>query len=276
MPNAIDLIAAQHAAMLACRHICSKIQSDRARLASITVETKSLGDVASAIDREAEDILRTRLLAALPGSKFLGEESGGILTDAPTWIVDPIDGTANYLRGYPHYAVCVALAVGGDPVLGVIADPSRGELFTAVRGAGAWLQRMDAQLGVSAGPAPAAQRLHCAQRSDPFQCTVATVFPKPKAAFMDAYQAELGRALKSFGQVRRSGSMALDLAYLAAGRIDAFWERGMGAWDAAAGIVLLREAGAQVWSVDGLPLLESQVLAAATPEIQSALQATLA
>ena len=187
-------------------------------------------------------------------------------------------------------------------MLGVIADPSRGELFTAMRGAGAWLQRMDAQMGahvdaqadglqghrtddlvdghlghgVGAGPAPAAQRLHCAQRSDPFQCTVATVFPKPKAAFMDAYQAELGRALKSFGQVRRSGSMALDLAYLAAGRIDAFWERGMGAWDAAAGIVLLREAGAQVWSVDGLPLLESQVLAAATPEIQSALQATLA
>ena len=264
--------------MLACRHICSKIQSDRARLASITVETKALGDVASAIDREAEDILRTRLLVALPGSHFLGEESGGILTDAPTWIVDPIDGSANYLRGYPHYAVCVALAVGGDPVLGVIADPSRGELFTAARGAGSWLQRMDAQMGEGAGESspPAVQRLHCAQRSDPFQCTVATVFPKPKAAFMNAYQAELGRVLKSFGQVRRSGSMALDLAYLAAGRIDAFWERGMGAWDAAAGIVLLREAGAQVWAVDGLPLLESQFLAAATPEIRSALKAALA
>jgi myo-inositol-1(or 4)-monophosphatase len=228
----------------------------------VAVQTKALGDVASAIDREAEDIIRTRLLAALPGSLFLGEETGGVLTNAPTWIVDPIDGTANYLRGYPHYAVCIALAVDGEPVLGVIADPSLSEVFSAIQGGGAFCQS-----GFAAEATR--ERLHCATRSDPFACTVATVFPKPKASFMDAYQAELGRALKRFGQVRRSGSMALDLAYLAAGRVDAFWERGMGAWDAAAGIVLLREAGADIWAMDGLPLLQSQFLAAATPAIRA-------
>ena len=260
MPIAIDLIALQQAAMRTIRHICQKIQSDRARLASVAIETKALGDVASAIDHEAEAIIRQQLLAALPGSQFLGEETGGSLSDAPTWIVDPIDGSANYLRGYPHYAVCIALAVDGEPVVGVIGDPSRDEIFSAIQGGGAFCND---------------KRLQCADRSDPYQCTVATVFPKPKAAFMDAYQTELGRVLKSFGQVRRSGSMALDLAYLAAGRVDAFWERGMGAWDAAAGIVLLREAGAQIWAMDGLPLLKSQFLAAATPQSRGALELAL-
>ena len=258
----MNLIALQIAATQTCGDICMKLQADRTRLASVDVQTKALGDMASAIDREAEEIIRVRLLEALPGSQFLGEETGGVLTAAPTWIVDPIDGTANYLRGYPHYAVCMALAVGCEPVLGVIADPSRGEVFSAVKGQGAFCQT-----GFAHGTPR--ERLQCANRSDPFACTVATVFPKPQASFMDAYQAELGRVLKSVGQVRRSGSMALDLAYLAAGRVDAFWERGMGAWDAAAGIVLLREAGADIWAVDGLPLLQSQFLAAATPAVRA-------
>jgi len=266
-----DLHTVQAAAVRAARRACTKIQADRARLQSVAIETKALGDVASVIDREVETLLRTELRAALPHSGFLGEETGGALSDAPTWIVDPIDGSANYLRGYPHYAVSVALAHGGEPVLGVVGDPSRGELFTAVQGGGAWLYPLDA--GHSGVPPV---YLRAATRNDPFQCTVATVFPKPQAACMDAYLAELGRVMKGFGQVRRSGSMVLDLAYLAAGRVDAFWERGMGAWDAAAGIVLLREAGAHIEALDGLPLLESgHLMAAATPAIAEALRTAL-
>ena len=262
--SAINLVAAYAGLTAAVGHIGHYLQAARARLGSIEVEHKSPGDVASAIDREAESMLREQLHALVPQAAFVGEESAGVLTAQltaqPTWVVDPLDGSANYLRGYPHYAVSVALVVNLEPVLGVVHDPSRNETFSAVQGHGAY---------VNGAP------MRCAARTEPLHCTAATVFPKPHAAYMDEYLAEFARVVKTFGQVRRSGSMALDLAYLAAGRIDAFWARGMGAWDAAAGLILLREAGAQMWAVDGLPLLQSQLLAAATPQATTALQQCL-
>ncbi len=228
-------------------------------LADLQVTEKGAGDVATDIDLWAELALRERLTALLPGSQFMGEETGGKLplsSDLPTWIVDPIDGTANFARGYPQWSVSVALAVDGAPLLGVIADPNRSEIFYAARGQGAWVKSRHGT-----------QRLTCAAVNEPLKALVSTVFPKPLSPWMTPYLAEFERVVRSFGQVRRSGSMALELAYVAAGRADAFWERGMHSWDAAAGMVLLQESGALLMPLDGLPILSSQFLAAGSPEI---------
>ncbi len=225
-------------------------------VAALRVKEKSAGDVATQIDWWAESELKNLLLQALPGSYFLGEETGGTLSDAPTWIVDPIDGTANFAHGYPQWSMSVALAVDRKPVLGIVNDPNRGEMFYACQGQGAWLQ---SKRGL--------QRLQCAQVSEPLRAIVSTVFPKPLSPLMQPYLQELEAVLRSVGQVRRSGSMALELAYVAAGRADAFWERGMQAWDAAAGMVLLQEAGASMVALDGVPILQSQYLAAGSPAL---------
>jgi len=246
----MDLVFLLEKARLAGMEAAARTKAARAALQPGDVSQKAPGDWVTRFDREVEEQLRQALRHVLPQGRFVGEEGGGELTDEPTWLVDPIDGTANFARGYPQYAVSIALCVGREPVLGVIVDPSRDEVFTAAAGLGARLN---------------GQRITCAQNHPPGQCLVATVFPKPGAPFMDDYLAEFSRVLKNFGQVRRSGAMALELAYVAAGRADAFWERGMGAWDAAAGAVLLREAGAVLRAMDGLPLLESRMLVAGSP-----------
>ena len=233
-------------------------------LNALQIKEKSAGDVATQIDVWAEAELKSALLKALPGSQFLGEETGGSLTDAPTWIVDPIDGTANFARGYPQWSMSIALVVQGKPVLGVVNDPSRQEMFYGCQGQGAWLQ---SRRGL--------QRLQCASVSEPLKATVSTVFPKPLSPLMQPYLKELEVVLRNVAQVRRSGSMALELAYVAAGRADAFWERGMQAWDMAAGWVLLEEAGAGVVALDGLPVLQSQFLAVGSPAMLPSLQLLL-
>jgi len=238
----------------------ARIKEARATLLPADVSQKAPGDWVTRFDREVEQHLREALRHALPQGGFVGEEGGGELTDEPTWLVDPIDGTANFARGYPQYAVSIALCVDREPVLGVIVDPSRKEVFSAAAGLGAWLN---------------GHRIACAEARPPGQCLVATVFPKPGAPFMDDYLAEFGHVLKTFGQARRSGAMALELAYVAAGRADAFWERGMAAWDAAAGAVLLREAGAVIRAMDGLPLLESRMLVAGSPSGADLLEGVL-
>lgn len=256
----MDLVFLLEKARLAGMEAAARIQQAQAGLKPADVSQKAPGDWVTRFDREVEEDLQEALQHALPQGRFVGEEGGGELTDGPTWLVDPIDGTANFARGYPQYAVAIALCVGREPVLGVIVDPSRDEVFTAATGLGA---RLNGRPIACAGP-----RL-------PGQCLVATVFPKPGAPFMDDYLAEFGRVLKTFGQVRRSGAMALELAYVAAGRVDAFWERGMGAWDAAAGAVLLREAGAVMQAMDGLPLLESRMLVAGSPAGAALLEGVL-
>ena len=238
------------------------LQAQRHRIAGLDVTTKQAGDVASVIDAEAEARLRTRLLPLWPGAGFHGEEGGGTPLDAPAvWVVDPLDGSVNYLRGYPQYAVAVALLLHGEPVLGVVHDPCRGETFSARRGGGAWL---------------GGQALACATVADPLRALAATVFPKPHSPRLPVYLAELARVLPALGGLRRSGAMALELAYLAAGRVDAFWEHDMAPWDAAAALVLLHEVGAVVLARDGLPLLHSASLAACTPALAPAFLPLLA
>lgn len=237
------------------------LQAQRQRIASVAVLTKQAGDVASVIDSEAEQRLRAQLLPLWPGAGFHGEEAGGTALDAPAvWVVDPLDGSVNYLRGYPQYAVAIALLLAGEPVLGVVHDPCRGETFSAVRNGGLLINLQ-----------PGA----CAVRADPLTALAATVFPKPKSPRMPSYLSELGRVLPALGGVRRSGSMALELAYLAAGRIDAFWAHDMAPWDAAAGVVILHEVSALLIARDGRPVLQSASLAACTPAIAPAFLALL-
>ena len=248
-----DLSKAARAAEQAAYAAGTHLQASRSRLSEIVITHKAPGDVVSAIDLEAQALIREVVLKHFPAHGFVGEEGGDAPGDGrPCWVVDPIDGSANYLRGYPQYAVSIALVEAGEPQIGVIYDPCRNEFFGAIRGRGAVLNG-----------AP----IRCATRRSAIESLAATVFPKPASPRMPVYMAELGRVLRGFGGVRRSGSMALELAYLAAGRIDAFWEHDMGAWDAAAGIVLLRESGALINARDGRPLLASASLLACTPQL---------
>lgn len=254
-PLAHRLTAARSAAERVARDTGAWLQAQRPRIADLAVHTKQAGDVASAIDAEAETLLRNRLLPLWPGAGFHGEEGGGTPLDAPAvWVVDPLDGSANYLRGYPQYAVAIALLIDGAPVLGVVHDPCRGETFSAHRGGGA-----------TADGRP----LACSTTTDPLRALAATVFPKPQSPRMRVYLDELGRVLPALGGLRRSGAMALELAYLAAGRIDAFWEHDMAPWDTAAALVMLHEVGVTVRARDGRPLLHSASLAACTPALAS-------
>jgi len=207
-----DLSKASRAAEQAAYAAGTHLRASRSRLAEIVITHKAPGDVVSAIDHEAQALIRDVVLRAFPEHGFIGEESGAdtsvLVGDArPYWVVDPLDGTANYLRGYPQFAVSIALVEAGEPLIGVIYDPIRNEFFGAIRGHGAVLN---------------GQPIRCAPPHATIEALAATVFPKPTSARMPRYMAEFGRVLRGFGGVRRSGSMALELAYLAAGRIDAF------------------------------------------------------
>ena len=257
----IDLSKASKAAEQAAYAAGTHLLASRSRLAEVLITQKSPGDVASAIDVEAQSLIRDVVLKHFPDHSFFGEVGGAVVHDgAPQWVVDPLDGTANYLRGYPQYAVSIALVQDGESMLGVVFDPCRNEFFGAIRGHGAVLN---------------GQRIQCAAPRQSITAMAATVFPKPTSPCMPQYMGELGRVLHGFGGVRRSGCMALEMAYLAAGRLDAFWGHDMGAWDAAAGIVLLREAGAVLHPRDRIALLDSRSLMASTPALMADFAALL-
>ena len=254
-----DLPKAARAAEQAAYAAGTHLQASRSRLSEIVITQKLPGDVVSAIDREARALIRDVVARHFPGHGFVGEEGGTERRDAelladgrPVWVVDPLDGRSNYLRGYPQYAVSIALVEAGEPQIGVIYDPSRNEFFGAIRGRGAVLN---------------GEPIRCAKPRPAAEALAATVFPRPASPRMPVYMAELGRVLRAFTGVRRSGSLALELAYLAAGRIDAFWEHDTGTWDCAAGCVLLREAGALIHARDGRPLLASRSVLACTPTL---------
>lgn len=240
------------AEVLACE---AMDQLRQARPAEQIVLHKGTGDWACACDAQIERFLRERLKAFFPTHGFLGEEGGGDASGDWVWVVDPIDGSMNFLRGYPHYSVSIALVHCGEPVVACIADPCRGECFSAALGQGATLD---------------GQPLKVSATTDLTQAVAATVFPKPGAPFMPAYLQRLGLVMNQLAGVRRAGSMALELAYLAAGRIDVFWECGMGVWDAAAGVLLIREAGGEVFTLDGLPWMQSAEIAASAPDVTQA------
>jgi myo-inositol-1(or 4)-monophosphatase len=249
--SGIKLARAMEAAQTAARAAGRFIQDSRKRIVNAAVEHKAPAEVALAIEREAAALIASRIGAVFPEHGFIGGSLGGTIDARRVqWLVDPIDGGANYRHGYPQYATSLALQHQGEVVLGVIYDPNRDELFTATRGQSASCN------GV---------KVACAAPTRAAEAIVATIAPPLDSQKMTFYLAEFERMSRGVGDVRRSGALALDLAWLAAGRIDAFWAHDIGAWDAAAAVVLLREAGARFEALDRAPLLASRSLLVATP-----------
>jgi len=261
----IDLGRASRAAEQAAYAAGTHLQASRSRLAAAMVTQTDPAEVAAEIDRETQSLIREVVLKHFPDHGFIGEayrfeDAWSLRENHPLWVVDPLDGTLNYLRGYPHYGVSIALVFEGEVQVGVVYDPGRNEFFGAIRGHGAVLN---------------GERIECAWPRPALEGLAATVFPQPGHLRMASYLAEFGRVVRGFGGVRRSGSMALEMAYLAAGRIDAFWAHDLGGWRAAAGLLLMREAGAHVEARDGRPVLLSGSLAACVPGGREALMRLL-
>jgi myo-inositol-1(or 4)-monophosphatase len=211
------------------------------RLDSLAIVEKQRLDFASEVDRAAEAEIIRELKRAFPGHGILAEESGAHGKGKHVWVIDPLDGTHNYLRGFPHFCVSIAMLENGEPMHGVVYDPLRDELFTASRGDGAYLND---------------RRIRVSTRSDLEGALLVTGFPYRQREHLDA-QIDMTRALLGQAEdIRRTGSAALDLAYVANGRVDGYFETGLQPWDMAAGCLLVREAGGRYSDFvgrDGIP-----------------------
>ncbi|HKT17476.1 MAG TPA: inositol monophosphatase family protein [Stellaceae bacterium] len=211
---------------------------DFGEVEQLQVSVKGPSDFVSSADLKAEKILRAELAKARPGYGFLLEESGASAgSDAHhRWIVDPLDGTTNFLHGIPHWAISIALERDGEIVAGLVYEPLRDEVFWAEKGAGAFVN--DRRLRVSA-------------RRNLADAVIGTGIPFRDHGEHQRYLRTLAAVMAATSGVRRSGAAALDLAYVAAGRFDGFWEFGLRLWDIAAGILLVREAGGYVSDLSG-------------------------
>ncbi len=249
MAEMVDLDAALAACLDAAREACAILVKGQSELTGDMVTTKSPGDVTTDIDRRAEDAIRNRLQADFPDFAFTGEEGGACGHSRCRWIVDPLDGTMNYVHGFPFYAVSLALTVDGEVAVGVIADPVRGETFWAMAGRGAFLD----------GKPITVSNIGSMEKA-----LVGTVFPPPSWPELDAYLQRFCRVTSHAAGVRRVGAAALDLAYVAAGRLDAFFVESLKAWDIAAGMLLVTEAGGKVADIftEEPPLLTNRLAAA--------------
>lgn len=228
---------------------------DFGEVEQLQVSRKGPGDFVSRADRQAEETIRTDLMEARPTYGFLGEEGSLIEGEDPTrrWIVDPLDGTTNFLHGLGHWAVSIALEHKGIIVAGVIYDPVKDEMFYAEKGGGAFLNE---------------SRLRVSARNKLADALFATGLPFAGRSDLPESLQDLARLLPACAGVRRFGAAALDLAYVAAGRYDGFWERRLHAWDMAAGIVIAREAGAIVEALTpGGDMFEEGNVIAANNEI---------
>ncbi|MGE0358552.1 MAG: inositol monophosphatase family protein [Burkholderiales bacterium] len=225
-------------------------------LERLTVRRKQHNDFVTEVDHAAEDAIIRTLKEAYPSHAFLGEESGasGPAQESDhLWIIDPLDGTTNFLHGFPQYCVSIALRHKGVLQQAVVYDPNRNELFTATRGAGAFLN--DRRIRASA-----ADRLE--------DCLIGTGFPFRDFTHFDEYLRMFAAVTRRVAGVRRPGSAALDLAWVAAGRLDGFWEMGLSPWDMAGGALLVREAGGLVGDFAGADgFLESGRIVAASPKL---------
>ena len=209
------------------------------KLEALNVVQKGRMDYASEVDADAEKVIVKELKRAYPEYGVFGEEGGVQGGHRNMWVIDPLDGTSNYLRGVPHYCVSIALVENGEPTDAVIFDPLRNELFTASRGAGAVLND---------------RRIRVADRKDLGGTMIHTGFAPRERARASAQLKAVDALLVQAEDIRRSGSAALDQAYVACGRADAYFEAGVKAWDIAAGVLLVREAGGKVCDFKGATL----------------------
>ena len=214
----------------AARKAGRSLVKDFREVENLQVSSKGAGDFVSRADIAAEEIIRNELMEARPNYGWVGEESDAVEGKDPTrrWIVDPLDGTTNFLHGLPHWAVSIALEHKGELVSAVVFDPAKDEMFFAEKGQGAWLN--DSRLRVS-------------DRRTMIEAVFSTGLPFGGRPDLPATLQDLARLLPMTAGVRRFGAAALDLAYVAAGRYDGYWERGLNAWDIAAGLLIVREAG---------------------------------
>ncbi len=214
------------------------LRRDFGEVEKLQVSLKGPANFVSSADRRAEEVLHGELAKARPGYGFLGEEEGRREgTDkSHCWIVDPLDGTTNFLHGIPQFAISIALEREGTMVAGVIYNPVNEELFIAERGKGAFLND---------------QRLRVAARRRLAEAVVACGLPHLGRGDLAQFRQEFAAVQEKVAGVRRFGAAALDLAWVAAGRLDAYWERNLSAWDMAAGLLMVREAGGFVCDLDG-------------------------
>ncbi len=239
----------------AARKAGRALVKDFREVENLQVSAKGPGDFVSRADREAERIIREELMGARPTYGWLGEETGETDGADPTrrWIVDPLDGTTNYLHGLPHWAISIALEHKGEIVAGVVFDAAKDEMFWAEKGAGAWMNE---------------SRLRVSGRRSMIESIFATGIPFAGRGPLPASLQDLARLMPICAGVRRWGTASLDLAYVAAGRFDGYWERGFFPWDVAAGIILVREAGGMLSGIrEGDEPLEKGALICGNPNL---------
>ena len=243
----IAVRAARNAGDIIVRHLN--------RIDHLTIASKERNDFVSEADRQAEAEIIAVIRKAYPGHGVLAEESGRQRGDNDEfqWIIDPLDGTTNFLHGFPQFAVSIALKHKGRLEQAVVYDPLRQELFTASRGSGAFLDN---------------RRIRVSRQTVLTGALLGTGFPYKNQQHLDAYLNMFRALIVDTAGIRRPGSAALDLAYVAAGRLDGFWEIGLNAWDMAAGVLLIHEAGGLVGDLaGGHSYLENGNIVAATPKL---------
>ena len=243
-------------AVKAARRAAGIINRASRNLDIVAVKEKAARDFVSEVDREAEQAIIRTLREAYPGHAILAEESGataGTGNSEFEWIIDPLDGTTNFLHGFPQYAVSIALAQKGVITQAVVYDPVRNDLFTATRGRGAFLNE---------------SRLRVSRRAHIQTALIGTGFPYRQLDHLEAYLGMMRGIIQHSAGLRRQGSAALDLAWVAAGRLDGFWELGLSKWDIAAGSLLITEAGGLVGDLQGNDgHMESGNIVAGNPKV---------
>ncbi|WP_239590938.1 inositol monophosphatase family protein [Vitreimonas flagellata] len=255
--------ATMNVMLAAARKAARPLARDFGEVENLQISRKGPSDFVSSADLKAEKTLFEELSKARPGYGFVMEERGEVEgTDkSHRWLVDPLDGTTNFLHGIPHFAISIGLEREGVLVAGVVYNVIRDELFWAEKGAGAYLND---------------RRLRVAARTDMRECVFATGTPFHGKPGHQKSLGEIERVIARSAGIRRFGAAALDLAYVAAGRYDGYWERGLNAWDIAAGAVIVREAGGIVTEIDGDDFMKTGAVVAGNerllPHLQQALR----
>lgn len=249
-------------AVRAARRAGETIVRSLNRLESLDVASKGRNDYVSEVDQAAEREIIALIRKSYPDHAFLAEESGATGEGPVTWIIDPLDGTTNFLHGFPQFSVSIACRVRGKLECACVFDPLRQEIFTASRGGGAHLEN---------------RRIRVSKQRTLDGSLIATGFPyRANMRHLDAYLGMLRKVMETAAGVRRPGSAALDLAYVAAGRVDGFWEIGLGEWDTAAGTLLIEEAGGRIGTLSGGEYRQGGNVVAGNPKVYAELLEAIA
>ena len=229
------------------------IRKGAAERAGLQIERKRSNDFVSAIDKGSEDAIMRLLSSRFPGHAYNAEESGGSGSSDHVWLIDPLDGTTNFLHGFPQYCVSIALQVEGRVEVGVVLDPLNERLFTATRGGGAFLN---------------GEKLNGSGRAGLDEAIIGTGMPFTDWSYLAAYLDSLAVIMQRCAGIRRAGAAALDLAFVAAGWLDGFWEKNLHPWDVGAGSLLIEEAGGKVSGFSGgANFIAARQMVAGTPGV---------